>query len=308
MIAGLCGVSAAVMDMWGMNPLPMVCCAYYTEGLCGKVREECVAADSSDTQKTPGELRAAARSGDFSGTTSGMAAGFVQCNLVIVPAEFAHDFADFCRRNPKPCPLLATSPSSGDTSLPELGKDIDVRTDLPRYRRWESGKLTAEPVDLCADWQEDHVAFALGCSFSFEEALLADGLEIRNITEKVNVPMYRTNQACHPAGPFWGNLVVSMRPMKPKDAIRAIQICTRFPSVHGAPVHFGDPSQIGIEDLSNPDFGDSVTIAEGEIPVFWACGVTPQVALENARLPLAFTHAPGHMLVTDKTNAGLALL
>ena len=256
----------------------------------------------------PEQLRLAARQGKFNEPTSGMAPGFVQCNLVIVPQQYAGDFADFCRRNPKPCPLLAVSPRAGDVSLPELGLDIDVRTDIPRYRRWEDGVLVDEPSHLLDHWTDDHVAFALGCSFSFEEALLAGGLEIRNISEGVNVPMFRTNQPCASAGPFAGNLVVSMRPMKPKDAIRAIQICTRFPAVHGAPVHFGDPAQIGIEDLQQPDFGDAVSIRNNEVPLFWACGVTPQVALENAKIPLAFTHAPGYMLVSDKLNTGLAVL
>jgi len=261
-----------------------------------------------NSETPPAQIRAMASAGGFCGTTTGLAPGYVQCNLVVLPEKYASDFAEFCHRNPKPCPLLARSPAPGDASLPELGVNIDVRTDCPRYRRWESGQLVDEPLDIGDSWDDDFVAFALGCSFSFEEALIADGLEIRNITEGVNVPMYRTDQQCQSAGPFSGQLVVSMRPMTPKNAIRAIQICTRFPSVHGAPVHFGDPSQIGIPDLSTPDFGDPVSVAPGEVPVFWACGVTPQVALEQAKLPLAFTHSPGHMLVTDKTNAGLAIL
>ena len=257
---------------------------------------------------TPQQLRIAARSGKLSTPTSGVMPGFVQCNLVIVPERYAQDFALFCYRNPKPCPLLAQSPAPGDASLPDLGDGIDVRSDLPRYRQWESGACTAEPTDLSEMWQDDFVAFALGCSFSFEEALIAAGLEIRNITEGVNVPMYRTHQPCEPSGPFAGDLVVSMRPMTPADAIRAVQICSRYPGVHGAPIHFGDPGALGIGDLQRPDFGDPVSVRSDEVPVFWACGVTPQVALEQAQLPLAFTHAPGHMLVTDKTNAGLATL
>jgi len=258
--------------------------------------------------QTPQQVRSAARSGALVDPTSGMAPGFVQCNLVILPAHYAGDFALFCYRNPKPCPLLGQSVAPGDPSLPELGEGIDVRSDLPKYRQWQSGVCTAELTDISAHWQDDFVAFALGCSFSFEEALLAAGLEIRNVTDGVNVPMYRTNLPCERAGPFAGDLVVSMRPMTPRDAIRAVQICSRFPAVHGAPVHFGDPTAIGILELEKPDFGDPVSIQPGEVPVFWACGVTPQVALEAAQLPLAFTHAPGHMLVTDKTNAGMAIL
>lgn len=259
-------------------------------------------------KNNPRQLRQSIRSGDFSDVTSGVAPGYVQCNLVILPADFAADFLLFCQRNPKPCPLLAISPEPGNPVLPDLGVDIDVRTDAPLYRRWEHGCATATPNNLMDVWQDDHVAFALGCSFSFEEALLAAGIEIRNITEGVNVPMYRTDIACQPAGVFAGNMVVSMRPMSPKDAIRAIQICSRFPSVHGAPIHFGAPETIGISDLNNPDFGSRVTVHSGEVPVFWACGVTPQIALEQAKLPLAFTHYPGYMLVTDTRNAELAVL
>jgi uncharacterized protein YcsI (UPF0317 family) len=186
--------------------------------------------------------------------------------------------------------------------------NIDIRTDVPSYRIFHDGELAREVPDIRDAWREDLVTFALGCSFSFEEALLADGLDVRNVTEGVNVPMYRTTIDCTPAGPFSGKMVVSMRPFRAKDAIRAVQICTRFPSVHGAPVHLGDPSLIGIENLAQPDYGDPVSIADDELPVFWACGVTPQVALEKARPPLAITHSPGHMLVTDVRNSHLAVL
>lgn len=255
---------------------------------------------------SPEQLRALCRSGVWSAPTSGMAPGFVQCNLVVIPERHAGDFLAFCQRNPRPCPLLAFSPSPGRVDLPELGATIDLRSDLPRYREWRDGVAVAEHADIGAFWQGDFVAFALGCSFSFEEALLSAGLEIRNVTEGVNVPMYRTNRPCQSAGPFSGNLVVSMRPFTAANAIRAIQICSRFPDVHGAPVHFGDPGQLGITNLAAPDFGSPVSIRSGEVPVFWACGVTPQVALEAAKLPVAFTHAPGHMLITDRRNAELA--
>jgi uncharacterized protein YcsI (UPF0317 family) len=256
---------------------------------------------------SPSELRAMARSGELTGNTSGLAAGFVQCNLVLLPAAWAHDFLRFCQANPRPCPLLAMNPAPGDPGLPELG-DIDLRCDLPAYRVFRGGRLEEESHDISALWRDDFVAFALGCSFSFEEALIAAGLEVRNITEGVNVPMYRTSIACAPAGPFAADMVVSMRPFKAADAIRAIQICTRFPDVHGAPVHLGDPARIGIGDLDAPDFGDAVTVADGELPLFWACGVTPQVALERAAPPVAITHSPGCMLVTDRRNAELAIL
>ncbi|SEG16515.1 MULTISPECIES: putative hydro-lyase [Marinobacterium] len=257
---------------------------------------------------SPYQLRQQIRSGEFSTNTSGYCAGFVQGNLAILPADYADEFLKFCQFNPKPCPLIGMSASPGDFMLPELGEDVDIRTDVPRYRIYEQGVLQREVTDIKEYWQDDMVAFLLGCSFSFEEALLADGLEIRNISEKVNVPMYRTNIECKSAGRFSGTTVVSMRPMKPADAIRAIQICSRFPSVHGAPLHFGDPDAIGIRDINTPDFGDAVTIKDGEVPVFWACGVTPQVAIESARPPLCITHSPGHMLVTDLPNSRLAIL
>ena len=256
--------------------------------------------------ETPEQLRSRIRTGEHSGNTSGLAPGFVQCNIVILPADWAADFLKFCQLNPKPCPLIASG-DPGDPGLPTLG-DIDIRVDVPSYRVFENGTAIDEVHDISDLWRDDLVTFALGCSFSFEEALLADGLDVRNISEGVNVPMYRSSIDCHSAGPFAGKMVVSMRPFVAADAIRAIQICTRFPSVHGAPLHLGDPSLIGIEDIGNPDYGDAVTIREHELPVFWACGVTPQVALENARPPFCITHSPGCMLVTDMPNSKLAVL
>jgi len=256
---------------------------------------------------TPAALRQRIRAGEHTGNTSGCAPGFVQCNIVILPEAWANDFLRFCQANPKPCPLIAVAAAPGYPALPLLG-DIDIRTDVPRYRLFRSGVFETELSDLSALWQPDLVTFALGCSFSFEEALIADGLDVRNVSEGVNVPMYRTDLPCTAAGPFAGNMVVSMRPMRAADAIRAVQICTRFPSVHGAPVHLGDPALIGIADINRPDYGDPVTIAAGELPVFWACGVTPQVALEQAKPPLAITHSPGCMLVTDLRNSQLSVL
>lgn len=256
----------------------------------------------------PAEVRALIRSGEWNVNTSGVSSGYVQGNIVILPKSWADDFLKFCQMNPKPCPIVGMSDNPGDFMLSSVGDDVDIRTDVPSYKIFRDGEVVAEVTDIRDVWQDDLVTFVLGCSFSFEEALVADGLEIRNVTEKVNVPMYRTNIECRAAGPFSGTTVVSMRPMKPKDAIRAIQICTRFPSVHGAPLHFGDPESIGINDINQPDFGDAVTIKEGEVPVFWACGVTPQVALEQAKPPLCITHSPGCMLVTDLRNSQLAVL
>jgi len=247
------------------------------------------------------------RAGDFSGTTAGLAPGNVQANLVILPRALAHDFLRFAQANPKPCPVLAVS-EPGDPRLPGLGADLDIRSDLPRYRVWRRGELVEEPFDLFDVWGDDLVSFALGCSFSFEEALVEDGIELRHITCGSNVPMYRTNIPCAPAGPFAGPLVVSMRPLKPNDAIRAIQITSRFPSVHGAPIHIGLPETIGIKDLAKPDYGDAVPVESDELPVFWACGVTPQAVIAEVRPDFSITHAPGCMLITDLRNTQLASL
>jgi len=252
------------------------------------------------------DLRRRIRSNEFCGPTSGLAPGFVQCNLVVIPEIYASDFQRFCELNPRPCPLLAQS-VPGDPTLPSLGATLDVRTDLPRYRHWHHGVVTHESRDIRDVWRSDLAAFALGCSFSFEEALINEGIPMRHIDLGVNVPMYRTTLPCRASGPFEGNMVVSMRPMTPANAIKAIQICSRYPSVHGAPIHFGNAAQLGIPNLDTPDFGDRVDVAPGETPVFWACGVTPQLALESAKLPLAFTHSPGCMLITDKLNSELAV-
>jgi uncharacterized protein YcsI (UPF0317 family) len=239
--------------------------------------------------------------------TSGMAPGYVQGNLAILPKELAADFARFCSLNPKPCPVLGQS-EPGDWRLPMLGEDLDIRTDIPLYRVWKNGELVEEVTDLKTVWRDDLVAFVLGCSFSFEEALVDNGLEIRHQTCNVNVPMYRTNIECTPAGPFHGRMVVSMRPFKPADAIRAVQVTTRFPSVHGAPVHLGKPEMIGIQDIAKPDYGDAVPVKDDEFPVFWACGVTPQSVIATVKPEFCITHAPGYMLITDLLNSRLAVL
>jgi uncharacterized protein YcsI (UPF0317 family) len=256
---------------------------------------------------TGAEARRAVRNGKLVGQTSSLAPGFVQGNLAILPQALAGDFLRFCQRNPKPCPIIGMT-EPGDPRLPDLGADLDLRTDLPRYRVWRDGELVEEPTDILSHWHDDLVGFVIGCSFSFEEALIADGLEIRNVAQGANVSMFRTSIPCAPAGPFAGPMVVTMRPFSPADAIRAIQITSRFPSVHGAPVHIGLPEQIGIADLSKPDYGDPVELRDGELPVFWACGVTPQAVIAAARPPFAITHAPGAMLVTDLKNSRLATL
>lgn len=253
------------------------------------------------------DVRAAARAERLSGHTAGLAPAYVQGNLVVLPRDLAFDFMLFCQRNPKPCPLLAVG-EAGDPLLPALGADLDIRTDLPRYRVWRRGELVDEPADVKALWRDDLVSFVIGCSFSFEWALLAAGVPLRHVASGRNVAMYRTNIATAAAGRFSGPLVVSMRPFKAADVVRAVQVTARFPNVHGAPVHIGAPEQIGIGDLSRPDFGDVPEIADGEVPVFWACGVTPQAAVMAVRPEFCITHKPGSMLVTDLLNDQLAAL
>lgn len=253
---------------------------------------------------TGAELRQAARACQWTGPTPGLALGYVQANLVVVPRDLAFAFLLFCQRNPKPCPLLdVTEPGSSEPCAVAAGADL--RTDLPRYRVYRDGQLVEEPTDLLPWWRDDLVAFLLGCSFTFENALLAAGLPVRHIEQKCNVPMYRTSIPCRPAGIFRGPLVVSMRPMTPSQALQAVAVCGRFPRAHGAPIHCGDPAAIGIADIHKPDFGDPVSVNPGEIPVFWACGVTPQAVAMEVRPPLLLTHKPGHMFVTDLRDTAL---
>jgi uncharacterized protein YcsI (UPF0317 family) len=253
---------------------------------------------------TGAEVRRRARSGELTGPTPGLALGHVQANLVVVPRELAFDFLLFCHRNPKPCPLLdVTEPGSPEPRLVAPGADL--RTDVPCYRVYRHGELVEEPSALGAWWGDDMVGFLLGCSFTFESALLQASVPVRHIEAGCNVPMYRTNIACQPAGVFRGPMVVSMRPLTPAQAVRAVEVCSRFPRAHGVPVHFGDPAAIGIRAIDRPDFGDLVEIRPGEVPVFWACGVTPQAVAMEVRPPLLITHKPGCMFVTDLRDTDL---
>jgi uncharacterized protein YcsI (UPF0317 family) len=253
---------------------------------------------------TGADVRRLARSGEHTGSTAGLALGHVQANLVVVPRDLAFDFLLFCQRNPKPCPLLeVTEPGSPEPKLVAAGADL--REDLPRYRVYRHGELVDEPVNLHGWWRDDLVGFLLGCSFTFENALLQAGVPLRHLEMGCNVPMYRTNIACRPAGIFRGPMVVSMRPLTPAQAVTATRVCARFPRAHGVPLHFGDPAAIGIRDVRRPDFGDTVRLEPGEVPVFWACGVTPQAVAVEARPPLLITHKPGHMFVTDLRDTDL---
>ncbi len=254
----------------------------------------------------PREVRRHIRTGEYRGHTGALAKGYVQANLAILPEDYADEFLRFCHRNPKPCPLLAVS-EPGDPRLPELAEDLDIRTDLSSYRVFRDGEYDGDVVSIEDLWRDDFVVFALGCSFSFEEPLVDAGLRLRHWEDGSVCPMFLTDIDCAPAGRFSGKMVVSMRPFTPADAVKAVQITSRYPRVHGAPVHLGMPELIGIEDIGRAWQGDDPMLAPDEMPVFWACGVTPQVAVRSARPPLAVTHTPAHMLVTDRRNASLAV-
>jgi len=258
----------------------------------------------SDTPRTPAALRQACRQGAWRRPTAGVCDGFVQANLMVVPAEAAFDFLLFCQRNPKPCPVIEVV-EAGRVE-PACAPGADLRTDLPGYRVYRDGRLAEERSEVSGLWRPDLVSFLIGCSFSFEEALAQAGVPLRHVEACSNVPMYRTGVATAPAGRFRGPLVVSMRPVPAALVPLAVQVTGRFERVHGAPVHVGEPAALGIADLGRPDWGDPVEIRQGEVPVFWACGVTPQAAALASQLPFCITHAPGHMFVTDLGNAGLA--
>ncbi len=251
-------------------------------------------------------LRELIRNKEWTIPTTGASPGIVQANLVMLPREEAFNFLLFCVRNPKPCPVLDVL-EPGEVE-PVIAQGADLRTDLPKYRIFRDGQLEAEAEDVLDVFHEDMVSFLLGCSFSFENALLAARLPVRNIEEDKNVSMYITNRLCRPAGPFSAPLVVSMRPMTPEEAVRAVQVTTRFHLTHGAPVHLGSPEKIGIKDLDKPDFGDPVAIRPDEIPIFWACGVTSMLAATSAPLPLVITHSPGHMFVSDLKDEDMTVL
>ncbi|MBT2647573.1 putative hydro-lyase [Bacillus sp. ISL-34] len=259
------------------------------------------------SQATPAELRSMIRHNELIKPTAGMANGYAQANLAILKKEHAFDFLLFCQRNPKSCPLL---------DVTEIGSPIpafaassgDIRTDIPKYRVYKYGELVKEVTDISNYWEDDMVGFLIGCSFTFEHALLNNDIAIRHIEEGCNVPMYKTNIPCIEAGIFHGKMVASMRPIPQKDVVRAVQVTSRFPAVHGAPIHIGDPEAIGVSSIQHPDFGDPVTIREGEVPVFWACGVTPQSIAMETKPEIMITHAPGHMFITDIRDEKLGVL
>lgn len=244
------------------------------------------------------DVRGAIREGCYRSHTAGLGRGFLQANLAIMPETHALDFMRYCQRNPKPCPLTGVS-DTGNPKMHTMGRDIDIRTDVPAYNVYRDGRLAESVSDISSIWRDDFVVFALGCSFTFEHALQASGIPLWHIDNDRTVPMFRSNIDTVPAGPFRGKMVVSMRAIPAERVTEAFDISRRFPLAHGAPVHQGDPAAIGINDITTPDWGDPAPVPDGHVPVFWACGVTPQVALEAARMPICITHKPGHMLITD---------
>lgn len=253
---------------------------------------------------SPCEVRKLIKEQKITGQTSGMCAGYAQANLCILPKDLAFDFLLFCTRNPRPCPILEVG-DAGLRLIKTMADNADVATDFPKYRVWKNGVLTEEKTDISDIWQDDFIYFLIGCSFSFEAELLEAGIPVRHIEEGKNVPMFNTNIELQKAGIFAGNMVVSMRPIPYELVVKAVNVTAAMPRVHGAPIHIGNPELIGIKDITHPDYGDAVTIKDGEIPVFWPCGVTPQNAVMNAKPPLAITHSPGHMFITDIKNSSL---
>lgn len=252
----------------------------------------------SVAELAPAQARARIRDGELTGPTAGFCLGYQQANLVALPAALADDFEAFCRANPDPCPLLART-EPGDPQVPGLARDADLRTDLPRYRVLESGLEVTTPAEVLEAWRQDTVAFLLGCSLGFESALLEAGVPLRHVQHGRWLPMYETTVACEPVGAFAGPLVVSLRPLPRHLAQVAADITTPSWWSHGGPVHIGDPAELGIPDLAHPSFGDPPVFEPGDVPVFWACGVTPQLVARAAAPPYLIAHYPGHMLITD---------
>lgn len=252
----------------------------------------------------PQDVKKLIREGKIDFQTSGMCNGYAQANLCILPKEYAFDFLLFCMRNPKPCPVLEVG-DVGSREIKTMADGGDICKDFPKYRIWKNGVLEKEVTDISEYWQDDYVYFLIGCSFSFESELLEADIPVRHIQEGRNVPMFNTNIKLQSAGKFHGNMVVSMRPIPDGLVVKSVNVTAAMPRVHGAPVQIGNPESIGIKDVSKPDYGDSVTINKGETPVFWACGVTPQNVIMQTKPPIAITHAPGHMFITDVKNSSL---
>ncbi len=259
------------------------------------------------TGKSPREVRQLMREGRWTRTTSGLCLGYAQTNMAILPKDLAFDFLLFAQRNPKPCPILEVL-DPGNPEPRRLAPGADVRTDLPKYRVYRSGVMEDEPTDILTHWRDDFVTFLIGCSFTFEAGLVQAGIPVRHMELNRNVSMYITNIECEPAGTFHGPMVVSMRPIPAGEVARAAQVSGRYPSVHGAPIHVGSPETLGVKDVNKPDFGDPPVFKPGEVPVFWACGVTPQTVAMTVKPAIMITHSPGHMFLTDLPNEALAVV
>jgi len=245
------------------------------------------------------DVRLAMRDGSWTGTTHGLARGYAQANLAIVPRDAALDFMRFCQRNPKPCPLLDVT-DTGDPEFRLVAPGSDVRRDLSGYCVYRDGILVDEPDDISDLWSADLVAFAMGCSLSFDAVLQDNGLRVAHLDKPGGrIAVYTSGIDCVPAGPFAGPMVVSLRPIPRGELDRVVEVTKRYPSIHGGPVHIGDPAAIGVTDVSATDWGKPPEIGPDDVPVFWGCGVTPQAVAMAARLPLMITHKTGHMLLTD---------
>jgi uncharacterized protein YcsI (UPF0317 family) len=246
----------------------------------------------------PRDLRGLIRAGQWKEHTIGLASGYVQANLVILPYDLAFDFLVFCQRNPKPCPVLEVT-EPGEPRLRYMAADADLRTDLPMYRIFVAGECVAEVSEVTDLWRDDLVAFLLGCSATFESSLIQANIRLRHIEEEKIPPVYVSEIQCHPAGPFRGPMVVSMRPIRSDQVMQAVRITSRYTATHGGPVHLGDPGAIGITDLEKVMYGEPIAIHENELPVFWACGITPQAVALQAKPDFMITHLAGHMFVSD---------
>ncbi len=253
---------------------------------------------------SPADVRKLIREGKITTPTSGMCAGFAQANLVVLPEKEAHDFLLFATKNPRSCPLLEVT-EKGSRMITDIADGADVATDIPKYRIYKKGELEGEYTDVSEFWRDDLVSFLIGCSFSFESEMISADIPVRHIEEGRNVPMYNTNIPCKSAGMFHGNMVVSMRPIPHALVPKSVMVTGAMPRVHGAPVQIGYPEAIGIKDINRPDYGDAVTINDGEVPVFWACGVTPQAVVMASKPDFCITHAPGHMFISDVKNINL---
>ena len=269
-------------------------------GSVGRGVEETVAKQEL-CSRAPENVRLRIRDGEHAGPTGGLARGYVQTNLVILPEVYALDFLKFCVRNPKPCPVLEVT-DAGSPTPPVMAPEADLRTDVPKYRVYEDGEIIDEPTDIRSYWRADLVSFLIGCSFTFERALLDAGLHLAHLDQGRNVPMYVTGRECIPSGSFSGPMVVSMRPYRADEIPLAVVVSSRYPTMHGAPVQVGDPEGLGVRNLGEPEFGDPIEIAPDQIPVFWGCGVTPQAVAIETRPPLMITHSPGHMFITDRLD------